>query len=379
MDQAYKKKHFPAKAKPTGPGPAVNIPAKAEALPQTLQDLLRGFAELRIEPPPPPTDASPVQRSLLGELPDEILTHILTDLAIADVASFARTSLVCKRLAYLVMTEDSIWRPVALESEFGFDSMLYRYICNIDGKSLHRGDLNVYLVDNDDDDDEYDETKAFAESLTPAYRAASHELTLSLLRTSYANSWRRMFRTRPRIRFNGCYISTVNYTRPGASNTNTLSWGVPVHVVTYFRYLRFFRDGSVISLLTTSEPVDVVHHLIKDNLHDHHGNALPSAVMKDALRGRWRLTGPNSGLADPVTGLAETEGDLLIETEGVTSKYTYALRLALSHAGKSTRNNKLAWKSFRSHNRLTDDWAEFTLKNDKAYYWSRVKSFAHTG
>lgn len=296
------------------------------------------------------------------------------DLAVVDVASFARTSQACKRLAYLVMTEESIWRSVALESPSTFRSMLYRYVCDIDGKSLRNSDLERYLIDNDDD--EYDERKAFAESLKSAYRTAVDDLTLSLLKTTYANSWRQMFRTRPRIRFNGCYISTVNYTRSGASNTNTLSWGVPIHVVTYFRYLRFFRDGTIISLLTTHEPVDVVHHLTKDNLHEHHGNVLPSAVMKDALRGRWRLTGPNSGLLDPVTGMVEAEGDVLIETQGVTPKYTYVGRLAMSHAGKSTRNNKLAWKSFRSYNRLTDDWAEFTLKNDKAYYWSRVKSFS---
>jgi F-box protein 9 len=94
--------------------------------------------------------------------------------------------------------------------------------------------------------------------------------------------------------------------------------------------------------------------------------------MKDALKGRWRLTGP---LSLPHGNPEEVEGDVLIETEGVVSKYTYHMRLALAHAGKGARNNKLAWKGFWSYNRLTDDWGEFGLKNDRAFYWSRVKSF----
>jgi F-box protein 9 len=146
-------------------------------------------------------------------------------------------------------------------------------------------------------------------------------------------------------------------------------------VVTYFRYLRFFRDGSLISLLTTSEPVDVVHHLTRSNLNTHHaaGSMLPSAVMKDALRGRWRLSSAFSSHND------EAEGELFIETEGVTPKYTYHLHLALTHAGKGARNNKLAWKGFWSRHRITDDVGEFALRNDRAFYWSRVKSFGVRG
>lgn len=94
--------------------------------------------------------------------------------------------------------------------------------------------------------------------------------------------------------------------------------------------------------------------------------------MKDALKGRWRLTGP---LSSPNGPSDEAEGDVLVETEGVVPKYTYHLHLTLAHAGKGTRNNKLGWKGFFSYNRLTDDWGEFGLRNDRAFYWSRVKSF----
>jgi F-box protein 9 len=49
--------------------------------------------------------------------------------------------------------------------------------------------------------------------------------------------------------------------------------------------------------------------------------------------------------------------------------------LGVSSAGRATRNNKLVWQGYWSYNRLTDDWAVFGLKNDRPFYWSRVKSY----
>lgn len=371
----------PSNAAVTVPGTAhhslAGSSAVQPALPPTLRELVEDFAGLRIEPPPPPTDASPPERCRISELPEEILSQILLDVAIKDIAAFARLSQVCKRLAYLVLTEEAIWKRVALGSEVGFGAMLYDFNCEIDGSPRQAEDdmdaLELYLEGSSLPMPPLPEEPGTQRS------PASMALTESLLLSTYSSSYRTMFRLRPRIRFNGVYISTVNYTRPGATSTNTLTWGVPVHVVTYFRYLRFFRDGSCISLLTTSEPAEVVHHLTKDNMHGHHraDSLLPSAVMKDALRGRWRLSGPLSEHLDPVTAEPEKEGEVHIETEGVVPKYTYRLLLGLGHAGKlGGRNNKLMWKGFWSYNRLTDDWGEFGLKNDRAFYWSRVRSFS---
>ncbi|KAK3715515.1 hypothetical protein LTR37_007003 [Vermiconidia calcicola] len=386
VQEAYKKKHFPPsyfiKPKTVNLNPtsaAVTVPGTghhslhgSRGLSSSVKQLIDQFSTLRIEAPPPPTDASPQSRSPLAELPEEILSQVLASLADSDVTSFARMARVCKRLAYLVFTEETIWRQIAMGHKYGFTAMHYDFACDIEGFSLEANDEIARYLGN------YDEEAADIEPPpTPEERAiAFSALTEQLLHTSYASSWRQMFRSRPRIRFNGCYISTVNYTRAGANSTNTLTWGAPVHVVTYFRYLRFFRDGTAISLLTTSEPADVVHHLTKENLHDHHSrNMLPSSVMKDALRGRWRLSGPASSVLDPVTKEPEMEGDLHIETEGVVPKLTYKLLFTLAHAGKGARNNKLAWKGFWSYNRLTDDWGEFGLKNDRAFYWSRVRSY----
>ncbi len=111
--------------------------------------------------------------------------------------------------------------------------------------------------------------------------------------------------------------------------------------------------------------------------------------MNTCLRGRWKLSGDpyNEKIPKPSDGeeklVEEEEGTLHIETEGADAvhpnpKYIYKMILALKSAGRgpgATRNNKLAWMGYWSYNRLTDDWAEFGLKNDKAFFWSRVKSY----
>lgn len=201
-------------------------------------------------------------------------------------------------------------------------------------------------------------------------------------------TYRYMFQSRPRLRFNGCYISTVNYIRPGGNTASQATWNTPVHIVTYYRYLRFFRDGTCASLLTTSEPTDVVHYLTKENMHTRHAGGLPSAVMNSCLRGRWKLSGDPYYTATGEAGKEEEdseEGTVHIETEGADAghanpKYIYKMVLQLKRTGRSagaTRNNKLAWMGYWSYNKLADDWAEFGLKNDtrKAFLWSRVRSY----
>ncbi|KAK3064522.1 hypothetical protein LTS18_006458 [Coniosporium uncinatum] len=406
VHEAYKKKYFPPSAfaglkqtisNPNPPNAPVTVPSTAHhslhGLPASMSELMKEFSQLSIPHEEPPTDLSPSPPCPISEIPEEILEEILLRTAIADVASFTRLAQVCKRMAYLTMTEDRIWKRVVEGHEYGFGGMHYRYTCNVDGSPL----LN-----------------ASGMALSDTYSYTTPRIPAPLLSIplvpSYP-SYRHMFRTRPRIRFNGCYISTVNYTRPGLSSPTQITWNSPVLIVTYYRYLRLFRDGTAISLLTTAEPADVVHHLTKENMQGQygHGGALPAAVMKDALRGRWRLSGDPfrgalaeetntldselgfaaagqtgsgvkgtaaaSSAAAPEEQEQEAEGDLHIETDGAVPKYVYRMQFSLGSAGRGARNNKLVWKGYWSWNRLTDDWGEFGLKNDKAFYWSRVRSF----
>ncbi|KAI5194092.1 hypothetical protein E4T39_08793 [Aureobasidium subglaciale] len=383
VHEKYKNKHFP----PSAPKPAVQqqqpnpsnasqtVPGTAHhsshGLPPTLSELVDQFSQLSIPGALPPTDADPPPPCPIAHLPAEILSDILTWAAVNDLASLAKVALVCKRFAFLVMTDEAIWKRVAQGPEFGFAGMHYNYVCNLKGDLIHPHleDDTAYLSEGQDQDQDSDQEQQ--QIMTPRPSKTNPEIDNILLHSLYSSSWRQMFRSRPRLRFNGCYISTVNYQRPGATNTNSSTWGTPILIVTYFRYLRFFRDGSCISLLTTTEPIDVVHHLTKENLRSYAtGSLLPNSVMKDALRGRWRLSGPGN---DAIT---EAEGDVHIETDGVIPKYMWKMQFALGSRGKkSAGGNKLSWKGFWSYNRLTDDWGEFGLKNDKAFLFSRVRGY----
>ncbi|MCJ1406044.1 hypothetical protein MMC19_000109 [Ptychographa xylographoides] len=429
VDQTYKNKYFPPSSlssKPANSNPsnaAVTVPNPAHhslhGPPNSVSnvsELITSFATDAIHGAPPSIEGTPPPPCPIASLPLEVLLEILLRSALTDIAAYVRLSLVCKRLAYLSAVEDRIWKRVCVGAEFGLSAMHYDYACTIDGTPLPPRE-----------DDNSDVTLLFSNlilepppnaTLSPTDRTLPLPPSLPLPATS--PTYAHMFHHFPRLRFAGVYISTVNYVRPGASSPTSISWNTPVHIVTYYRYLRFFRDGSCISLLTTSEPVEVVHHLLKEHLHSHHSGGLPSSVMKHALRGRWRLnsspfaateakhSSPADADADPTLGSVPATGNhssdthhlppppvskttpasapalgtLSIETQGPDQKYTYSMSLALRSASSragATRNNKLVWRGFWSYNRLTDDWAEFGLRNDRPFFWSRVRSWGVRG
>jgi F-box protein 9 len=370
VDQKYKNKHFPTSAFPSKSTKANTSNSSVTATnaaqnpvhgpPQPIKELLASFVGLTIQPAAPFIEDTPPPPCPIADLPSELLMQILTHLAVADISSFARLAQVCKKFAYVVSTEEQIWKRVCLGSEVGFGAMHYDWQRDVLGGPL------------DEDVPELDDDGNVLEAISPLRK---EDITEALYHSAYSSSWHLMFRLRPRIRFNGCYISTVNYMRPGQASPMQLTWSSPVHIVTYYRYLRFFRDGTVISLLSTTEPADVVHYLTKELAATHRNGAsphLPSIVMQNALRGRWRLSTAEDS---PESDLKDAEGDVFIETEGANPRYMYRMQVSLRSAGKGAKNNKLVWQGFWNYNRLTDDAGEFTLRNDKAFYWSRVKSY----
>merc|ERR1712137_1461511 len=75
-------------------------------------------------------------------------------------------------------------------------------------------------------------------------------------------NWRRLFLDKPRPRLDGVYISQNSYVRSGQTEG---VYDQPVHKVRYWRYLRFFDDGSVLSICTPAEPKKVVPVLTKQH------------------------------------------------------------------------------------------------------------------
>lgn len=101
-----------------------------------------------------------------------------------------------------------------------------------------------------------------------------------------------MFIERPRVCFNGCYISKTSYLRYGERNFQviinivlsdrklykTLNNNIifklftyqdqsyrPVHLVEYYRYIRFFPDRTVIVNTSADEPSIIVGKMQRNN------------------------------------------------------------------------------------------------------------------
>lgn len=75
-------------------------------------------------------------------------------------------------------------------------------------------------------------------------------------------SWRRMFILRPRLRTNGFYCLRSLYSRaPNNDNFWEPKRTQSVEVI-YFRYLRFFNNGSVLYALSTVEPHVMTRQLL---------------------------------------------------------------------------------------------------------------------
>lgn len=343
---------------------------------QTTSELISSFATFSIEPVTTPIQGMPAPTCPMADLPGEVLSYIMQEVALTDARDFARLAQVCKRFAYAVATDSSVWRRLCESPVFGFPGMHYKYTRTLIWSRIEEPDVKF------DHEKGIVVNKILHRKLREARR---RKLTYDLLVRSYGGSWKAMFRSRPRIRFGGAYISTVNYWRPGQSGPNQYTWGSPMHIVTYYRYLRFFRDGTLISLLTTLAPAEVIPHFTRENAHlKAKGGAthLPSSAVAGTFKGRWKLgcswdCSADSGSdmeKDMAVEAEEAEANIFIETEGV-GKYTFEMELAMRSAGRVKRNNKLVWKSFCSYNPLTDDRGEFSLKNDKPFYFSRVASY----
>eukprot|EP00210_Caulerpa_lentillifera_P002351 g2256.t1 len=74
-----------------------------------------------------------------------------------------------------------------------------------------------------------------------AFSDTSLEENVQRVKEQYSCSWKKMFLQRPHLRFDGIYIARNTYLRPGVREWNKEK---PVHLVTYFRYLRFWPGGK---------------------------------------------------------------------------------------------------------------------------------------
>lgn len=105
--------------------------------------------------------------------------------------------------------------------------------------------------------------------------------------------YRKMFLLRPRIRTDGVYIAKITYFRPGYSET---SFTNPVHLVTYYRYLRFFGASEAYKVwwLVSSKPpkevLDLLRHPYKRKATEYHltGDRSAAGLISNIFQGDYQ-------------------------------------------------------------------------------------------
>ncbi|KAK6539587.1 hypothetical protein TWF694_009796 [Orbilia ellipsospora] len=254
VEKQYKEKHFPQppSAAQTKKEPVLMTEQSSEGpilLP--TKDLIPTLSSVPITPDTRINLASLKGKESYNKLPPcpistiprEILIQIMTRLGEIDLSSFVRCATVCKALCYLVYTERQVWKTLC---DARYEDMIWgpSWACDIKGKPLPRspgfgvdefsglGSLtsdvsNLAIVEEDEDDNDVSDNEKL-ELLTRPYDE------IEVLK--YNGSYRTMFIERPRIRYNGVYISTCTYLRSGHMVTNSLALSNPVHLVTYYRY-----------------------------------------------------------------------------------------------------------------------------------------------
>ena len=107
------------------------------------------------------------------------------------------------------------------------------------------------------------------------------------------------------------------------------------------------------SLLTTHEPAEVVYTFQRP----------PPQTQwhRYVVRGRWRFDGETVEVETEAAGMPQ---------------YLFKMEFSVSgmRGGGVVRGaSKLEWKGFWSWNKLTDDMARFTGRNEKRFVFSRVR------
>ncbi|WVQ79989.1 hypothetical protein IAT38_002090 [Cryptococcus sp. DSM 104549] len=301
----------PTPASPTTPV----APLTADA-PSLLTSLLQSL-------PVPPHELSflPAEEDLptpIAKLPAELIDPILLRLDVMSIEQFGAT---CWRARYLTHYSN-VWRRVA---------------------------MGIYKE--------------------PSMLPLGGSLGVRDLVTRHRGEWRTTLIEEERVRMDGCYISVCHYIRPGAGD----EWVAITHMITYHRFLRFYPDGSVISFLTTEHPSEVVPRL------------RPSLRGKGLHFGRWRLLRSDQPI-NPETDppfIPSKPGEKkyarilvtdLLEPGIGDPKYEFEMELALRETSRG-RWNKLDILEYRSINLATGEALALSLKHQRPFYFSKVRSY----
>lgn len=265
-----------------------------------LAQVIKSFPEHLVFEPEDEKDGRPP----INLIPDELLLKILRTLDYTTIERFATVS----RKARVLCLDSAIWRD--------FVYLAYK---------------PPQIADD--------------ESLTDIVK-------------QYGSDYRRVYMEHPRLRLDGVYIAVCHYVRTGSSEN---AWVNITHLITYHRYLRFFPNGQVLSLLTNEEwqPQAVIPML------------KPTLRMKGFYIGDWSLSGNTvciTNLTEKHPVPAHATGELQ------QSRYIFQMTLAL-RSRPLGRWNKLDFIGYDSVNVEDGEAIPLPLKHERSFWFSKVRSW----
>lgn len=202
-------------------------------------------------------------------------------------------------------------------------------------------------------------------------------LDVAKLPSAFA-SWREMYLDRKKIFFNGCYISKTTYIRHGENSFQDQFYR-PVHIVAYYRYLRFFPDGRVLMLNTPDEPslcvTQLRHRAPKTNSAVLIGNYLQHDDKLTIVVAQQHLLDTSA----PLGGRRGRRGANIALEEGGVASQTFHLELLIQPHNKQ-RAGQLTWRHYSvvtQHRNGTGAHCAFDIDSVKfpSLRFSRVKSY----
>lgn len=362
--RTHKVPHVVLKLKESG-GKNTAVKVDEEKVKQINVDkLLDSFEQLNIATEYGESDedeTKEVESSPLLQLPNDIWVSILEVLLITHPESWFNYSITCKKNAFLGLKSSLLWRRLA--------KMIYPY-------------------------QRYEENLMFQNSLMVINNDLPIPLDQDLIVPQYDHSWKKMITSRPFIKFLGCYISVVNYYSEGGRREFTNSWSNPVRLITYYRYLRFYPDGTCIKVLSHLEPNMVVPLFLRKNksITPHYDSvpinsatpvsAQASAAVAAAAESAAIGSRKDSQKIYRGTWTITSEGEVHVSIfEGSVPGYDFHYFFQLKSLGPIFKYNKLSWIRYYTTTKEIDeatgerDISELPLKNEKAFLFLRVRRY----
>ncbi|GME94014.1 unnamed protein product [[Candida] boidinii] len=247
-----------------------------------------------------PYDDEEEGKILINILPNDIILNIIKILIKDnDLRNWLNFCLICKKNAYLGLYETISWREI---SEKIYLNQYYYNINNSNNRELfNENQLN-------------------------------YEFNFK-----FNKNWLKLLKEKPFIKFNGIYISCVNYQKEGGKAEFSSAWINPIKFITYYRYYKFFPNGKFLKLLTILEPSKIIFKLNNFNNWQKLVN-FNNEWEKKVFQGEWFIDineSDNNG--------NNGNNKLICKSEGMVLNYKFIDEFKITSSDKYHRFNKLEW------------------------------------